>query len=344
MRPTSIVLAFALCFSTATRADDSTPSLAPIVDSAPAAGVSITAEADSFDALVAKVKPTLTWNDRDLLWARRDNGHLVFTVDRAFGHAHGATISWTLINAKPYAALGADWEGQYLRETMTLGKNKDSDAGNWAIVVSSHASTGTLYEIGWETRLPRGEGKWVEARRLFVLRDRNNHWRFVGEGPGDRWGRPAPGRVTHTTQDYRIRWTSDPAAPLAIRVTSRQESFVEDKADERLARLYPPLTVLHDGVLAGALPARFERKGRPYVRLDAGTSLESLAARLTAWKLAADADLAQRQTAVAAVRMALAKLNPEAELGVRHIDLPDEQQIARIVAQTTTAEASVSGQ
>lgn len=305
-------------------------------------GVAIRTEADSWEELIGKVKPTITWNGRDMLWVRGIGQNIQFTIDRAYGHdLSNGREKWALLNPGDVTGNG-ELGGMYVRETIGLGKNRHTDAGTWAIVVSTSSQHGTLYEIGWETAIPEGSSHWVEGRRIFILHDRPGIWSFAGEGPGDAHGRGSASGFFVTTQDYHVHWNRSEAEPVTIRVTTKVTERT-DRTDDR----EPDLCKYRDGVLAGPLPMRIKWSEGEYT-FAAGDTLVDVARRVTIYQDDDSSKQATRDAHVANMTTALRKLNaaspsrPLAE-GAR-IELPSAEEFLRIVRRSSApaddAEAS----
>ncbi|HEY8666527.1 MAG TPA: hypothetical protein VIL86_07680 [Tepidisphaeraceae bacterium] len=239
-------------------------------------GANVWKSATNWQDLVAQSNPTLTFNGRDMLWVNREDGQISFTLNRAYT-AGDASPMWVLFKPDASAGVIPGLEGQYLREKATLGKDPKSDAGNWAIAVSQSKSSGTLYEIGWETRYPQGASLHHDGRRLFILHDKSGNWQFVGEGPGDSFD-----ANTSITQDYRVRWTGQSAKPIIVKITTHEARFHDgEKADA--SGDYPDLDIWKDGEISGRLPAAVQWT-REYVIAQPNDDVPNIALRLAVWR------------------------------------------------------------
>jgi len=257
-------------------------------------GVSIGAEADSWEALVEKVQPAFTWAGRDMLWIEQDEqGNPRFTLDGAYVfQPEGKPARWVLLAFGD----GADPRGfslNYIRRTARLyEENKmpvhDGGSGDYAVVKSHHPAAGTLYEIGWESIRSAGSSVATEERRLYLLRDGNGRWHFVGEGVGPGVSKFGYNVTCLRSVESAVTWTGVPDRPVRIEFTVRDSrieggEMPEDRVPRRRRDEYSR------AVLAGRMPAALQWiDDRPYMLAEKGDMFDAIVSHLATWTIGWD--------------------------------------------------------
>ena len=257
-------------------------------------GVSIGAEAESWEALVENVKPAFTWAGRDMLWIGQDEqGDPRFTLDRAYVfQPEGKPARWVLLAFGD----GADprvFSLNYIRRTARLYEEDkipvhDGGSGDYAVVKSHHPAAGTLYEIGWESIQSSGSSGTIEERRLYLLRDGNGRWHFVGEGPGPRVGKSGYNVTCQRSVESAVTWTGVPDGPVRIEFAVRDSrieggEMPEDRVPRRRRDAYSR------AVLAGKMPAALQWvDDRPYMLAEKGDTFDAIVSHLATWTIGWD--------------------------------------------------------
>jgi len=165
---------------------------------------SVRVEADSWDHLVERVQPTLSWNARDLLWITHDdNGRPRFTLDEAYiFDQKDRPRRWVLLDERPNpipnesdADREADAQINRRKLTMTLSARVPIehdggavDGGGYAVSKSTRADIGIVYELRWDGQMGDGTGHPLYSQLLYVLGEPS------GRGISSARGRTAKGR------------------------------------------------------------------------------------------------------------------------------------------------------
>ena len=257
-------------------------------------GVSIGAEAESWEALVEKVKPAFTWGGRDMLWIGQDEqGDPRFTLDRAYVfQPEGKPARWALL------AFGGGADPRvfglnYIRRTARLYEEDkipvhDGGSGRYAVVKSRHPVAGTLYEIGWESIQSSGSSGAIEEKRLYLLRDGNGRWHFVGEGPGPGVGKSGYNVTYLCSVESAVTWTNVPDGPIRIEFTVRDSrteggEMPEDRVPRRRRDEYSR------AVLDGTMPAALQWiDDRPFMLAQKGDTFDGIVSHLATWTIGWD--------------------------------------------------------
>lgn len=156
-------------------------------------GFSIRAEAQTWPELAAKLKPTFTWNHRDMLWIGTNRlNEPAFILDEAWRcQPANQPAKWVMLESMNSQPSQIRWELSLgnlravppLVDTVPEPKGDGGEIGDFAVKVSSNSRGGTVYEIGWESIMGYGVAHPVVNRRIYVLRRPKGGWVFLGEGP-----------------------------------------------------------------------------------------------------------------------------------------------------------------
>lgn len=271
--------------------------------------VVIRERADSFDALVARLKPTFVWGGRDMVWVvQGPDNRPTFKVDRAYVYAPpGGQRRWVVLSnhVDDNFRGGHPMAGEYFGADLPLhDKLTGGDGGpdDQTIVLSKDAKAGTLYMLYWNSIGPAGNGLYQDWRHPLLLQTPAGAWRFVGEAPTEgqsHWG--------GESAELTVHWTGQEQSPLRIELTlgsSQSEAREEDE----------PATVLTErhGVMEGSLPLKpvIEEAATLYVIAGEDDSLKMLGERMHLRDSSRDAKSWSNY---------LAKLNPR--VPAEHIEL-----------------------
>ncbi|MCK4625862.1 MAG: outer membrane lipoprotein carrier protein LolA, partial [Phycisphaerae bacterium] len=281
----------------------------------------IRVEADSWDALVKKVKPTFTWSGRDMMWADKDEkGNPQFTLDRAHVYKpKGKPAKWVLLTFQnaPFAVFG--WN-DYLPGIAKLHKKVPIDRRSvkYALVKSTNPKGGTVYEIVWQSAMSLGIGSVAEQRHLFVLQNAKGKWRFLGEGPVCSGNKMRGLRAARYTLQSKVVWTGKPNASVRIELVQKGTQTEWPSSDD------DPTVVLkrdrieyRDAVIDGKVPAILRQTTkRPYMLAQKGDTFEKIVHHLATWSSGWDANKGNdRQIILKIWRKELTKLNPQLPKG-----------------------------
>ncbi len=297
-------LALALCCELPAQPAAPVATEATVVPSEPAVEISglggrlaVTAEAESWAALVEKLQPTLTVDNHDLIWiGKDDHGQPQFTLDEAFIlHPPGQPRRWVLLKEIP----GAPFDGFY---GEVMGNNLHGVAslmgkvpapvgdaeiyGDFAVGKSSHPAHGTVYEIGWQKLMANGTSLQEGNRRLYLLQDPAGQWHFLGEGPVDQHGKSGYNQGERNDVESAVVWTNlpPPALPVEIHFVVKN-THREWSSDDNPVAARPDLSTYEDYVLSAPFPGQLQRAtARPYTISEKGDTFDELARRNTAWE------------------------------------------------------------
>jgi hypothetical protein len=228
--------------------------------------LSIRVEADSWPALIEKVKPTFAWNGCDMMWIEKDKlDRPQFVLDEAYMYQPtNQPRCWVLLDQHdaPYDEWYGGVMGNNLRGVATLHKTvpiADNDAGEigeYAVVKSTHPRFGTVYEIGWPKLMANGSGLCEECRLLYVLKDRANQWRFLGEGIGNCSGKSGITGI-RTSVESRVIWTRSRTQELPLQIQFLCQTYESEASDDPDFIPRPDWVTYHESVLTGPIPAHF---------------------------------------------------------------------------------------
>jgi hypothetical protein len=291
-------------------------------------GTFIHAAADSWPALVAKVKPMFAWNGCDLLWIEPDtNGQPQFVLDEAYLYQPtNQPRQWVLLRSitpkmgppevRPEAPRFF-YSRYNLFTVATLQKTvPHSDHGdNYAVAISTNRRQGVIYEIGWQREMSIGTAHPEYGRRIYLWKDRAAHWHFVGEGPEEGWARGGGQTVTS-----RVVWQDSKtnASPFQIRFHCEETTLPDNvSADDSNPSDPPYVTICTDYVLEGQLPAIRQPVGdHPYLLAQSRDTLEKIVFRLgfflPGWGNGSDTarQQSEKQRVLTAWQTAILRLNP----------------------------------
>ena len=265
----------------------------------------VRASAESWETLIAAVKPTFTWQDVDggcnLMWVRND--HLnppYFELDRAFGYqADGGNIQWVLLKAPLDATLYHSVNGVNVHGRATLVQEKPiprrgtSGAGVYAVVLASNPNHGTVYEIGWEGLMGEGTGHPFNEKRIYVLQEKSGQWRFLGEGPGEGSGKSGWDCWQYIVSAKKVHWNPKSPSGVEIRFTVENVGSEIRDEDEPGTSRRDRIEYL-DGVLDGHSKI-VQWASHPYMVAQSGESFEGLVYHLSTWTIGWDGPQSQAQ-------------------------------------------------
>jgi hypothetical protein len=291
---------------------------------------SIYAAADSWPALLQKVKPTFAWNGCDMMWiSNNKKGQPQFVLDEAYIYQPtNQPRQWILVKNERIEKNYEIWQhenwwrqfgNQNLRAVVSLqdSKPESSDGGyygNYAVVKAANRYYGIVYEIGWQEEMSGGNGLLTYSRRIYVFKDKVNRWHFLGEGPEEGWEKGGG-----ETVESRVVWnaTSTNKLPLQVRfhceVTTTPYTVDNDDTNQP-----PDVTLCSDSMLAGSFPAQCQDIAKnPYLLAEKDDTLGKIISRLNyywpGWQDWPDEveRKAKISRAIEAWRAAIVRLNPD---------------------------------
>ena len=195
---------------------------------------SIRIEADSWDHLLEKAKPTFSWNGRDLLWITEGaNDRPQFTLEQAYSvQPKDQPARWVLLNERPGRMPAPTFEDRslddqiYLRKRVftlsdTIPGHSDTgkfDGGGYAVSKAANPRAGTVYEICWDEETGGGTDYDQVHKLLYLLKDNSDGWHFLGEGP--RFGTGASGSNSGYDESVRTRvdWPEPAAGTTSVEI------------------------------------------------------------------------------------------------------------------------------
>jgi len=260
-------------------------------------GFSIRAEAKSWRALVQEVKPTFTWNGRDMMSIEYDaNGLPRFVLDEAYMYQPTNELRrWILVKDERRSAdrdlwSMEDWWRQFSTFNLpAVAELRDSTPqpsdgggyGPYAVVKSKHPRFGEVYEIGWEREMGIGTAHQIYNRRLYLYRDSLKQWHFLGEGPEEGWSRGGGAAITTQVLWKKVK---APGLPLEIRFVSQEILSVPPSQAEDQARA-ADLTFYREFILSPPFPCPLrETTKRAYLVSEKNDTLDKIAERLGYWQ------------------------------------------------------------
>lgn len=289
---------------------------------------SIRASADSWPALVQKLKPTFAWNGCDLMWIQNDKGgEPRFILDEAYIYQPtNQPRQWVLLaeeRSVPNEDLRQEIPEFFYSMNNLHGVAPCSNAmpasadvggkGNYAVAIGTHRQLGTVYEIGWQREMSVGSGLAAYGRRIYVLKDRGNTWHFLGEGPEEGWERGGGCMV-----ESRVIWGNSKTNNLPFQIRFHREettSPYNSSADD--TNRPPDVTICYDTALVSAPPAQPQDVGKnPYLLTEKDATLEKIILRLGyywpgwEWPEAVEQQAKQKR-ALEAWHAAIVRLNPD---------------------------------
>jgi hypothetical protein len=191
--------------------------------------------------------------------------------------------------------------------------------GEYEVVKSVNPRFGTVYEIGWQKLMANGTCLCEENRRLYVLEDRANQWRFLGEGiaEGNDKSHYLPG---FTSVESRVVWTNSKThdLPVEIRIIVKDTTMEVAGEGDANSTPRPDWTTCREYVLGGPFPAAMRRTTeRPYLLTEKGDTFDKIVLRSAQWcsEWGDDSNAptvkAHREEVLKMWRTDLARLNPQ---------------------------------
>ncbi|HET6249831.1 MAG TPA: hypothetical protein VFE47_19230 [Tepidisphaeraceae bacterium] len=290
---------------------------------------------DTLQGLIARSKPTLTWNRTDAMWITMDekNQPHFFAARAQYLAVGGKPARWFFLHESPdehdmygpHVILPARLP--YAGATMPVMEKipvHDGGAGSFAIMVERNARFGSLYEIGWE-HFWGGSGNNVEGRRIFVLLDPSGSARFIAESPMED-------QCNNTSQScsFKVRWTQAVENPVEIRATVSDFTGCEMNKDESTP--LSGLDIRRDGIL-GVTSETIRWTSEKYMLSKKGESIDTITEDIEDWtnKAAGSASFESRFKVRKAVREKMSSLNPGLPSGRLEPDtrvfIPDPYQL-----------------
>jgi hypothetical protein len=257
--------------------------------------LSVRVEADSWPALLEKVKPAFAWGGRDMMWIEQGaNGQPRFILDEAYiYHPTNQPLRWVLLDTHdaPFDALYGEVTGNNLhgvadmQKTVPVAKNDADEIGEYAIVKSAHPRFGKVYEIGWQKLMANGTCLCEDNRRLYVLQDRTGQWYFIGEGVGEGHGKSGGHTGEFNSAESRVVWMGSKNQDLPVEIQIIQKTtWMEWAGDGDAFVPRPDWTTYDEFVLAGAPPAVLRRTTEhPYLLAEKGDTFDKIAERCAEW-------------------------------------------------------------
>jgi hypothetical protein len=288
----------------------------------------VRASAESWEKLVAEVKPTFAWQDGDggcnLMWVRDDHVNPpYFELDRAFGYqAEGGKLQWVLLKTPLDASMYSQVNNVNVYGRAMIVHEKPSlpgdsrGAGEYALVVASDQNHGTVYEIGWEGIMGEGTGHPLEEKRIYVLQDKSGQWRLLGEGPSEGRGGSGGGIWGQSfVTAKKVHWNPVSSSGVEIMFTCENvDSEVHDGPESDIMRR-DRIEYL-DGVLDGHSKT-VQWASHPYMVAQSGESFEGLVYHLSTWTIGWDGEKSGAQAKIERFwHQALVRLNPRISTGI----------------------------
>lgn len=290
-------------------------------------GFSIRAAADSWPALVQKEHPAFAWNGCDLLWIEPGkHGQPQFILDEAYLYQPtNQPRQWVLLETggrkipeaeRREAAPRFFYSGCNLGSVAKLQETvPHSDHGeDYAVAIAANRKIGTVYEIGWQREMCMGTGHYEYGRRIYLWRDRLNHWYFLGEGPEEGWGRGGGCTITS-----HVVWENIQTNNLPFQIQFHREAVTtpyHSSADD--TNQPSDVTVYYDTALVAGPPALIQDIGKnPYLLAETNDTLEKIVYRLgyfhPGWDVWPDEakQQAKKKQILDAWRAAIVRLNPD---------------------------------
>lgn len=275
----------------------------PDIEGQLSAALMVRAEADTSDALVAKVKPTLAWGQPDgptklglpdcgcpdMMWIEDGtDGMPVFRVDRAYTWKPAdQKARWVLldkVDGDDATLVTEQVAGRSMPEVIHVKSERPGGdhPTSFALIKSTHPTGGMVYEVGWEVEMSGGTGHWETTRMLYVWRDAGGKWQLIGEGPEQTQGRLGGMAYMAIGIESNVQWRGDPARPIVSLVRSVWKLETGEGAIG-----LPDLTACRDAVLDATgepLPTTFKWSKQDYIIAAEGDSLEKIIYRLELWQ------------------------------------------------------------
>lgn len=252
----------------------------------------VRSEAATWEELATQLKPTFTWNGRDLMWIdEADDGKPVFTMDHAYVlKPEGATPKWVLLKRRdaygPFDKWFAHVMGSNLRGVARLHEKvptHDSGSGDYAIVFSTDPELGTVYEVGWQKLMANGTSLQQTERRLYILHKRDGDWVFLGEGVPEKAGKSGGGLSYATTVATKVEWDDQSDPPVKVLLTVRRHRYEWNNGGHPDFEPRRPRTEDRDVVLDKHSADLRWWTAPPYVRALQGDTIEGLSRHLASW-------------------------------------------------------------
>ena len=284
---------------------------------------SVRESAESWDALVRKTMPMLTWNQQYMMWARIDReGVMQFTLDRAHIYqSSGKPARWVLIGQKSAQPAEDDREiaaalqsprlsvstSEILPRTLDGGA---TEGGGYAFVKSTHARLGTVYELGWDEFARAGKDQGQFRKTLFILRDNSDKWYLVGEGPSV--GTSKVGQECRRTTAARIvKWDEqNTTMPALVDITQIESRGYCGESSSQV----PVLSVRTDYLLGGSPNSTMRMVStRPYFVAEGLDTFASVVRAFGVWNPTFDPEPSSER--LSALSAEISRLNPDLPRG-----------------------------
>lgn len=232
-------------------------------------------KAETFDALVKKVRPRFVWNDCDMLWIEHDGaGKPTFAMNRAYRLRVGGHEAYYLFEAT---------RDFISKDNIDYTRRADATPK----IIARDPRRGVVYRAVWISPTYDGTGHVQMSRQLFLFCDGQHRWHYIGEGPEEGDGRNSPSEYWSKRVESSVRWTDDPAAP--VEVTTTQIRTSELLVGDGVNPASGPLDVRRDAVLGGSMPASLRWSESEYVVVgDKGEMRDALVHRVAYWSTGDD--------------------------------------------------------
>ncbi len=278
----------------------------------------IQAGADSFEKLVAAVKPDFSWDDCYLLWIRDGaTDHPSFELSRAWLYepAGGKAQCVLLHSAKDLSAVletqfGGEASGCFFPLTAGPGPfwqrtSRACGTGDFLHVIATSPEFGTVYEINWESE--PDPHAFTEEMPLFLRKDPAGKWHFLGMGP-------IPGTASLAVQDVvAVQVAANKSSPAGVSIQFTLTHTETDSANNHPApgsQLLPDLQEYQDAFLDGISP-ELHFSAHSYLLPALGDTLEKMLKRRIAWEFLWHEDTPEIHAKIETTwRTELQKLNP----------------------------------
>ena len=166
-------------------------------------------------------------------------------------------------------------------------------------IVARNPKHGVLYQVRWDAAPLDGSGNWIETRNLYLLRDANQKWHLIAEGPVVDRGALGASEYESESVKTSVTWTADAKHPVDLTftlmkkdkwTTSTDASDSETTSSMIICRHLITKTAaeiesaqgLPDGRSEGDIsPGAFKRQGSYFVLAEKAESLDRFMVQLS---------------------------------------------------------------
>jgi len=127
--------------------------------------------------------------------------------------------------------------------------------GSYSVVKAANRHYGVVYEIGWQDEMSEGNAHPIFSRRIYLFKDKNNHWHFLGEGPSE-----GAERGWESIVESSVEWQDSKQNEIPLQIRFHREDIESSTgylADE--TNRPPDVTTTDEFVLAGRFPTQLQK-------------------------------------------------------------------------------------